>query len=211
MNYYFNYTSGLIDNLLVRTKAENYTVDGKRANVTDPKAPMPGRLHDQSRAFGELCIPIDGHKRSFLRDYLDKLQMKPSTGDINYDVEYASPFGNEINKLLLLFKWITGIQSITKDTVHITKEDLKAIDMEHMSTLDLKKTFSKIFWNSLVTNMWNDGIWTVKIGSRDLRVGEGPGYINMRVSIPHLVQKIEEYHNNLKDQKKQQEPDTYNN
>ena len=198
MNYYFNYTSGLIDNLLVRTKAENYTVDGKRANVTNPKAPMPGRLHDQSRAFGELSIPIDGTNRSFLRDYLDKKEMKAGTGDINYDHEYASPFSNEINKLLLLFKWITGIQSITKNVVQITREDLKAIDMEHMSTLDLKKTFGKLFWNSLVTNMWNDGVWTIKVGGRDLRVDEGPGYINMRISIPHLVDKITEYHNNLK-------------
>lgn len=198
MNYYFNFPSGLIDNLLVRTNAENYTVDGKRANVTDTKAPMPGRLHDQSRAFGELCIPIDGHNRSFLRDYLDKLEMKASTGEINYDFEYASPFGNDINKLLLLYKWITGIQSITKNTVQITKEDLKAIDMDHMSTLDLKKTFNKIFWNSLVINTWNDGIWNIKVGGRDLRVDDGPGYINMRIGIPHLLEKIKEYHTNLK-------------
>lgn len=230
MNYYFNYTSGLIDGLLKRTGTEDYVIvegstDPGKTNKYGRTIPrehilysslinkkvipqnwidtetMPGKIYDQSRNTGDTWIPIDGHKKSYLREWLSKNEstiFTPSTSnEVDYDKEYKSPFDNNIDKMLLILKWIAGIQSITGKTVEITREDLKAIDMEHKSTMDIKIAFDKIFPKSIVYSSYDSGTWSIKLGTRDIRTGNGPGYINMRINIPHLVENIETYHNDL--------------
>lgn len=219
MNYYFNYNTGLIDGLLTRLGIEDYAfAEGtqdpranevpndlymksrtlgkkvKRNNVLQSNVMVGGPITEKSRNTGHKTEPID----KYLRNWLHKQAMEAVLEDFDYDHEYYSPFDNNINKLLLILKWITGIQSITRNMVEITKEDLKAIDMDHKSVMDIKIAFDKLFYNSIVYSSYDAGTWSIKLGTRDLKVGEGPGFINMRIDIPHLVTKITEYHTNLK-------------
>jgi len=231
MNYYYNFTTGLIDGLLTRMAIEPYAFakssndpilqEGGRLteatsddwtyskylnekvirnNVIDFKAPMPGKLHDNSRAFGTKTIPID----KYLREYLENLNadiFSPSTSakEIDYNKEYGCPFNQATKVKLLTLKWIAGIQALTKDIVVVDKESLEAIGLEGASPLDIKKSFDKLFYNNIVHSSYDKGKWYVKLGRRDIAVGEGPGYINMRIGIPYLEDKIKAYHIVLKE------------
>ncbi len=216
MNYYNTFTTGTIDSLLMNIGKDGYAIpvdletDGDRKteahyyskirkkrmirnNVGKSKVRVGGPTTDKSRAFGYEITPVD----TFLRTYLHKEAMEAVMEDFNYEHEYASPFDNGINQMLLIYKWIIGLQSITKNIVDITKDDLAKLGMDHKSVMDIKIAFDKLFSHEIVKSTYDSGTWFIKLGGRSLLVGEGPGYIKIKMQIPALEDKIKAYHNEL--------------
>lgn len=191
MNFYTNFSTGLIDGLLMKQNDNGYwvTENGKKTRNNIIKRDAFGNNRS-----GNVTQDID----TYLREWLLKQEMKP-VANLDYDYEHPTPFDNKINKILLLLKWIIGIQKI-KGVAEITKEDLKELDLDFSLTTLHKLLFAVD--KCLVTNSFNEDetILIVKVGSRELKSGVGPGYVNMRISIPYLMDKITAYHEKLKNE-----------
>lgn len=216
MNFYTNWKTGFIDGLLVRTCYQDYAMSNKdpkwndypqdlelysrllktkvkRLNMIKANVPVGGPTTDKSRAFGTSTTPIDDHLKTFMM----KKSLIPSTGDIDHSKEYVSPFDNKINRMLLIYKWILGIQAITKDTVAISKEELALLEMDHKSVMDIKIAFDSLFYNSVVSSSYESGTWYIKLTGGSFGISEGPGFINISIPIPSLINKIKKHHESL--------------
>ena len=235
-NYYNTFATGLIDSLLIRLNEHtDYLVPVRDTDTTDGDivdAAKKGKLVRPDYAGSDFTWmegkglgtyegknmkkPITYKKIGIdatVHKYLLKQEMKPSMGDIDYSHEYASPFPDSVNKTLLLLKWITGIQSITGDTVVITKKELAKIGYDHISPLQLKIQFDKLFGYHKITeyhksfysgcltyNYYNEDTkeWSVKIGSREMRYIRGAGTVILKTTqYFNLMTKIITYHREL--------------
>jgi len=218
MNFYTNWKTGFIDGLLTRIAYTDYAIAKKeedpkwntipyelelyskalktkvkRLNLVQKEVAVGGPTTERSRSFGSKLMPID----TYLKTFMMKKNMIPSMGNIEHSKEYNSPFENSINRMLLVYKWILGIQAITKDTVVISKEELVKLGMDHKSVMDIKKAFDKLFYNNIVTSYYEDHKWFIKLTGGSFGMAEGPGYINISIPIPGLVKKIKEHHKEL--------------
>lgn len=202
MNYYNTFTIGTIDSLLQNTMKDGYCLEEtsrtKRTHWSKLTKKGVRRLNqmitrdEMGRQIGTAESPD-----KFLRNFLHKEAMEAVMEEFNYKHEYASPFDNGINQMLLIYKWISGRQSITKEMVLISKDDLAKLGMDHKSVMDIKIAFDKVFPHEIVKSTYDSGTWFIKLGSRSLMVGEGPGYIKIRMQIPALTEKIKAYHDEL--------------
>ena len=208
MNYYFNFSTGLIDTLLLKTKAEHYF---NQQNLNQKNLSKYRGRNNIEKIDGHYVGTTNGHKTSmgldeFVYSHLAAQSLKPSINtESNYETEFVSPFPDEINKMLLLLKWVAGIQSITGEwAVEITKDTLKEIEMDHISPMDVKILFEKLFKYTpiLIKSIYEKGTYTIKLGPRDLLCELGPGRVNIRLDYPHLLDKIQQHHNKLKEEQK---------
>lgn len=198
MNYYNTFTTATIDALLQNTMKDGYCLETtstseKTYYSTIYKKKVKRNNHDTAAGSGR-SIPVD----TYLRSFLHKEAMEAVMGDFNWEHEYVSPFDNGINQMLLIHKWITGLQSLTKDIVSIKKTDLAKLDMDHKSVMDIKIAFDRLFPTEIVKSTYDSGTWFIKLGGRSLRIGEGPGYIKIKMQIPYLIEKIKADHDTLK-------------
>jgi len=202
MNYYNTFTIGTIDSLLQNTMKDGYCLEepsrDKRTHWSKLTKKGVRRLNERitrdemGRQIGTAVSPD-----KFLRNFLHKQAMEAVMEDFNYEHEYASPFDNGINQMLLVYRWITGQQSLTKEIVSIDKADLVKLGMDHKSIMDIKIAFDKLFPHEIVKSTYDSGTWFIKLGGRSLLVGEGPGFIKIKMQIPALEDKIKAYHNEL--------------
>ena len=215
--YYNKFAIGLIDGLLVRLDqdySQLVNVDGDTRNQTKKSRVRHGSiLNTEGQRTNSLTPSLIGEKKGFLmvqpersvHEWICKLNMIPSTfEEIDYDKEYPSPFKDQFTRALLMLRWITGLQAMNnQDAVELTKEDLKEIELDHMSIMDWKIMFDKAF--RPVVSHYHEGTWTVKIGSRDTVPGTGPGTIKIKVSqISGLYNNILAHHQRVFDQLKKQ-------
>ena len=206
--YYNKFAVGLIDGLLIRLDEEYSMLDGVEGPTKNQNKHV--RIRNgailQSNVFvGEKQGHIMKTPERCVHDYLCKLNMIPSINkEIDYDKEYPSPFKDQFTRALLMLRWITGLQAMNnQDAVELTKEDLKEIELDHMSIMDWKIMFDKAF--RPVVSHYHEGTWTVKIGSRDTVPGTGPGTIKIKVSqISGLYNNILAHHQRVFDQLKKQ-------
>lgn len=206
--YYNKFAIGLIDGLLIRLDQDYSMLDG----IEGPTERQNKRVRIRYGAVLQTNVWV-GEKQGHImkqpercvHDYLCKLNMIPSINEeIDYDKEYPSPFKDQFTRALLMLRWITGLQAMNKqNAVEITKEDLKEIELDHMSVMDWKIMFDKAF--KPVVSHYHEGTWTVKIGSRDAVPGTGPGTIKIKVSqFSGLYNNIVKHHQRvLEDLKKQ--------
>lgn len=138
-------------------------------------------------------------------NFFEGQYLRPSIDDqLDYEQEFSSELmSSRTCQMLLFMKWIAGLQSIQKvPFVQITKKDLEELGITNISTLDLKKSFDIVFKRSqLPKNTWEDGVWTVSVGPKDRMVGEGPGYIKIRIDQPYFLELIQNHHQKLRQQK----------
>ena len=200
--YYNKFAVGLIDSLLIKTDQDYSmyeTVEGETKNQTKRLRIRNGSIIERNKWIGEKCGHIMKPMELSVHEWLCKQNMIPglSADTIDYDLEYPSPFKDGVTKALLMLRWVTGLQSINKqDAVLITKEDLKEIGLDHTSVMDWKMTFDKMF--KPVISHYDKGIWTVKIGGRDVVPGNGPGTINIKVAqFNGLFDSILKHHDRL--------------
>lgn len=203
MNYYNTFTIGTIDSLLQNTMKDRYCLEetspSKRTHWSKLTKKGVRRLNqriardEMGRQIGTAESPD-----TFLRNFLHKEAMEAVMQNFNYQHEYASPFDNGVNQMLLIYKWITGLQSLTKEIVLIDKSALAKLGMDHKSVMDIKIAFDKLFPYEIVKSTYDSGTWFIKLGSRSLLVGEGPGYIKIKMQIPALEEKIRKHHDDLK-------------
>jgi len=218
MKYYFNFTTGLIDGLLTRLGHENYTAEENeskalalppdrlvyskylkkkviRNTIKESEAFNPGHVSDKSRNTGSIDYSLDERLHNFF--YKEELIPDFDPKNINYSKEFKSPFDNITNVMLCFFKLITGIQSITRQYVVIDKKLLEKLDLDGASVMDWKIAFDKRFYNQIVSSHYEDGKWYVKLGSNCLKVGDGPGHINILIQKENIINKIEQHHQEL--------------
>lgn len=206
--YYNKFAIGLIDGLLIRLDQDYSMLDGLDGPTQNQNKKVRIRYESvlQSNVWiGEKQGHIMKQPERCVHDYLCKQNMIPSTNEeIDYDVEYPSPFSDGVTKSLLMLRWVTGLQAMNKqNAVDITKEDLKEIGLDHMSVMDWKIAFDKSF--KPVVSSYLDGTWTVKIGSRDAVPGTGPGTIKIKVSqFNGLYNNIVEHHQRVFDELKKE-------
>jgi len=216
MNYYTTFTTGIIDGLLLNTLANEYCykVDKEalrkdapyyystmkkayvqRNNIISDTAENRGTRNDRSNAFGRKEVPVENHLRTYLikktGEYRAIIEDK-----FDYEEEYKSPFESSINRMLLIFKWISGIQSITKNTAVIKQSDIDQIGL-NVKLGALKASFEKMFEKQIVTSTQSNDEWRIKIGGNALNTGMGPGFIKLRIQIPALIESIHTYHKDL--------------
>tara|TARA_R110002153_G_scaffold272842_1_gene442214 strand:- start:47 stop:769 length:723 start_codon:yes stop_codon:yes gene_type:complete len=234
-SYYTKFSVGLIDSLLIKSQEHtDYLVpltSGSGATKTGKDVPenylvrpektgndfewmMGSSMVEKNQTWKKLSTDETVH------NWLIKSEMKPVLEDIDYDYEYKSPFDGTISKALLLLKWIIGLQVITKDTVSITREDLAKIGYDHLSPLQLKINFDKIFgktdglqYNStklngcLTKNHYNEDTktWDVKIGPREVIVDNGPGSVRIKTTQYNgLLDTIMQHHQEVLEETKKQ-------
>ena len=234
-SYYTKFSVGLIDSLLIKSQEHtDYLVPltrGSGATATGKDIPM-GTLvrpektgNDFEWMMGSSIVEKNQTWKKITLDetvhnWLIKSEMKPVLEDIDYDYEYVSPFPDNITKALLLLKWIIGIQVITKDIVTITREDLAKIGYDHLSPLQLKINFDKIFgkhegikssnkqFNGCLTkNHYNEDTkeWYVKIGPREVIVDNGPGSVRIKTTQYNgLLDTIMQHHQEVLEETKKQ-------
>lgn len=219
MNYYRNFTTGTIDGLLARLGIEGYVLksdDPKfetypkeemiysrylkekvgRDNILEKHTFNDGYQGDRTRSTGNKTRC----ETKYLYEFLCKQELRAiDKDDTNWDwnLEFGSPFDNGTNIMLCFFKLITGMQSITRKPAVITRELLQTLELDVASVYEWKKQFDKLFYNSIVHSYYEDGEWHIKMGGGCLKVGEGPGYVNLKIQKENLINKIEEYHNEL--------------
>lgn len=216
MNYYTTFTTGTIDGLLLNTLNEDYCYPVaqsairkgapyyysavkktyvQRNNVLSDHAENQGAQSDRSNAFGRRETPVDTHLRTFLIKSTGEYR---AILDDNFDFEeeFKSPFDDKVNKMLLVFKWIAGIQSITRNTVTITQADIDQLGLP-IKLGTLSQTFEKLFDKEIVTSNQDNAEWRIRLGGGALKTGMGPGFVQMRIQIPALVEAISTYHKDL--------------
>lgn len=202
-NYYKTFTTGLIDGILIR---EDKKVPAHTAEYYDHGRKVEGYKYYQETSLRRMLnasktlkkhmehrdgittegLVIKNNIDTCVYDYLCKLELKPSFGnDIDYTYEFAPPFTDTVNKMLLILKWVAGIQSITKSNqITITKEELSEIGL-NMSPLDLHKAIKAIFKDAAFSkNVYNhdERYVVLGVGGRDLQVSEGYGYVNLKMT-----------------------------
>jgi len=204
MNYYYNFTTGLIDGLIMNIGNDTYcrnVPDNKHYDYYSRVRKTKVDRNNVTDAILGKKTPIDTYLRLHLHALSQDVIIDDNKGKpiFNYTHEYPTVFPNNINRMLLIFKWIAGTQALTKDVVIITREDLQSLELATDSPSKLKAKFEDLFHKSIVYSTYEDGKWKIKLGSRSLMVGEGPGYINMRIGIPFLEDRIKAYHIVLKE------------
>jgi hypothetical protein len=219
MNYYRNFTTGVIDGLLTRMATEGYSLkedDPKfnsmpsetklysrylkqkvvRDNVLENNAMNSGGIGDKSRVTG---VKYKSQTK-YLFEYLNKADLKAlDNNEHNWDwsTEFSSPFDNATDIMLCFFKLITGMQSITRKAAVIDRDLLVRLELDVASVVAWKKEFERLFYNEIVSSYYEEGKWSIKLGGGCLRIGEGPGYINLKIQKENLINNIEEYHKEL--------------
>jgi len=232
--YYTKFSVGLIDSLLTRQQENtDYLIPltsgrGDTASTTTINERTLVRPEKTGNDFewmmgSQMVERPQTWKRSNLdttvHNWLIKQEMKPVLEDIDYDYEYASPFKDGITRLLLVFKWITGIQSITKEEVRLTKQDLELIGLDKpvyhytklfetlfgpINSYELSKItgrYTRDLSGSLTYNKYDPDTkeWVIKVGPRDLAVANGPGSVCIKTtSYTGLLNMIIEDHDRRK-------------
>lgn len=218
-NYYKTFTTGLIDGILIR---EDKKIPDTQAEYYDQGRGVGDQKWYQQTALRRMLnkpAELESHTEvrdgtmtngkvikynidACVYDYLCKLELKPSFGnELDYSYEFAPPFTDTINKLLLLTKWISGIQSITEKTlIQIGKDEIEELDL-NMTPLDLHKAIKATFKDSVFSmNRYNsdEKYVVLSIGGRDRKVTEGPGYVKLKTpQYIQLLNNIMEYHDRL--------------
>lgn len=217
-NYYKTFSTGLIDGILIR---EDKKIPTTQAEYYDNERNVSGEKWHQQTSLRRMINSKDNIEKHLevrdgtmtegyaglsnidtcVYDYLCRLELKPSFGgEIDYTYEFAAPFSDTINKLLLIVKWVAGIQSITQEnSVEITKDNLKEIST--MSPLQLHKAIKELFKDDVFgRNHYNydDNILTLMVGGRDRKISEGFGYIKIKTTqYTGLLNNIMKHHDEL--------------
>jgi hypothetical protein len=115
-------------------------------------------------------------------DYLQRKDMK--VGEPDWLDEYSMPFAEEINQLLLIFKWVLGIQRLNDNTVTtITSDDISSLDLPY-TVKQLHFRLKTLLGSSFATlrYMEDDNTIEYKVSSRDAFLNEGYGYVKLNVT-----------------------------
>lgn len=231
--YYTKFSVGLIDSLLTRNQNDtDYLIPltsgtGNTSGGTHVQSGILVRPEKTSNDFEWMMgtSMVEKHQTwksldldTTIHNWLLKQEMKTVLGDLDYDYEYASPFKDGLTKTLLILKWITGIQSITKQEVRISKQDLERIGLNHpplhykiifdehygpLSSHQLSKItgrHTRSLSGSLINNKYDPDTkeWVIKIGPRDTYVVDGPGSVRIKTTqFTGLLNMIIEDHNRL--------------
>jgi hypothetical protein len=199
--FYTTFPMGLIDGMLTRLKVEPYVIFAPTSvpNATGGTTTETRWIKDdviQSNIFGEKRT---GSKKTptseYLFNFLCQKDLRPTMGkDIDYSVEFTSPFEDKITRMLLLYKYVAGLQAISNDTVTLKTSDIAELGLS-LTALDAKIAFDKMFPNSYVINRFDDKKWQIKLGPRDVRVTPGPGSVQLKVTnLMGLYSKIKDLH-----------------
>lgn len=197
--FYKIFATGTIDGMLIR---EDKKIDADKAEYFDHGRRPDCKYHqvvslqriintgnnikdhidvrDNNMTVGKIVKGID----EAVFDYLCKKEYKPSFGDnIDYSYEFTMPFTDRINKMLLILKWVAGIQSINrKPNVTITDKDLSKIGLT-ISPLQLHKAIKEYFKDAVFSKNqynWDTKELVLSVGGRDLTVSDGPGYVKLK-------------------------------
>tara|TARA_R110001632_G_C11312580_1_gene414837 strand:- start:46 stop:951 length:906 start_codon:yes stop_codon:yes gene_type:complete len=211
LNYFKTFSTGLIDSVLIKTKAKGYvtpcgstyaaqelncdwtwTNDNddpdldrvRRNNGGDKVANNSGYRNERSRIDGRITTPIDTFLRNWLETKDDTIfNTNPLRSneeeDIDYTKEYSLPFKHaSVTEMLIFFKWITMKAQLNSGMAKITQDDLLEVGCK-FTLVDFSKLLKSFFDKSITRNWYDQETKTleVKVGSRELKVAEGPGYI----------------------------------
>jgi hypothetical protein len=209
--FYTTFPMGLIDGMLVRLQVEPYVVYAPKIveDSSGRKKEIYAWTRDnviESNVFGEKRTGDRVTPTSeYLYNYLCQKDLRPTMGkDIDYSVEFESPFTKGVTQMLLVYKWIAGLQAISGDTITIKTSDIAELGL-NPTALDCKIAFDKYFPNSYVINKFYDKKWHVKLGPRDVRVTPGPGSVQIKVTnYVGLLNKIMDLHNQEMNKPKKQ-------
>ena len=209
--FYTTFPMGLIDGMLMRLKVEPYVIfaptsvpDGRGGTKTENRWIKDDVII--SNVFGEKRT---GDKKmptsEYLYNFLCQKDLRPTMGkDIDYSVEFESPFGKGNTQMLLLYKYVAGLQAINGDTVILKTSDIAELGL-NLTALDAKIAFDDTFPNSYVINKFDDKKWHIKLGPRDVRVTPGPGSVQIKVTnYVGLLTKIMDLHNQEMNKPKKQ-------
>lgn len=115
-------------------------------------------------------------------EYLQKKDMIP--GEVSEDTVFSMPFSEDINQLLLIFKWMLAIQKVNGNHLStITREDISSLGLS-MTVKQLHFRLKAILDGSFVTLRYNedDNVLEYKVGGRDSLPGTGFGYVKLKVT-----------------------------
>lgn len=148
------------------------------------------------------------NNEQWLYDFLlSKNLRKPSVfeigetlgNSIDYDFEHVFPFGENILKMIMLWKIIEGNQIITKDTVIITEKEIQLACL-NLTLKQVHHMLISYFPLNIINCTLNKDSIRIKIVQPTYNLNGGPGFIKFDINGPNQIEMIENimnYHKEL--------------